>query len=73
MALYCVNKKAQTTGRHNGQHEVHNVNKCDRLPNVENRKSLGYHASCKDAVKEAKKIYWNSNGCYWCARECDTG
>ena len=25
------------------------------------------------AVSEARKIFSQSNGCYWCARECHTG
>ena len=36
MANYCVNKIAQTKS---GDHEVHNVDTCKRLPNLVNRQA----------------------------------
>ncbi len=51
MKNYYVNKKAQA----NGDHEVHHEN-CIYLPDIENRKYLGIFSTCKEAVKEAKKI-----------------
>lgn len=67
MAFYYVNKNAQD----NGDHEVH---KSDclfiRLP--ANRLSLGSHASCKSAVREAKKYYPQSNRCHFCSKEYHT-
>ncbi len=64
---YYVNNKAQS----NGDHEVHTEN-CRYLPNSDNRKYLGEFSNCGDAVKEAKKIYSQSNGCYYCSRTCHT-
>jgi len=67
MAKYYVNKNAQS----NGDHEVHKTG-CSYMPNVENRKYLGEFSNCNDAVKEAKKTYSKSNGCYYCSNECHT-
>ena len=67
MAYYYVNKKAQE----NGDHEVHRSG-CDFMPSEENRLYLGDFSSCQPAVAEAKKHYSQSNGCYYCARECHT-
>lgn len=67
MAQYYVNKQAQD----NGDHEVHKVG-CSFFPNSENRKYLGSFSNCHDAVREAKKYYSQSNGCYYCSRECHT-
>lgn len=65
MPRYYVNNEAQT----NGDHEVHKEN-CRYLPN--DRTDLGIHSSCHSAVKKAKSIYSQSNGCIHCARECHT-
>jgi hypothetical protein len=67
MATYYVNTQAQP----NGDHEVH-VQSCSRLPAVHNRLSLGEHSGCRSAVIAAKAYYRQSNGCYWCSRECHT-
>lgn len=63
---YYVNNKAQV----NGDHEVHREN-CQYLPL--DRKYVGNHATCAEAVREAIKIYPKSNGCATCSRECNTG
>ena len=68
MAAYYVNKNAQS----NGDHEVHTTG-CSFMPDVANRLYLGDFASCGPAVTEAKKRYRQSNGCYFCARPCNTG
>ena len=68
MARYCVNKNSQS----NGDHEVHNLSTCTRLPNPENRHALGEHANCQSAVREAKRTYPKSNGCYTCCPSCHT-
>jgi len=68
MSRYYVNKNAQN----NGDHEVHTPG-CSHMPNPENRHYLGDFTSCQPAVTEAKKIYPQSNGCYYCSRECNTG
>ena len=67
MALYYVNKQAQS----NGDHEVHKLG-CSFMPSVENQLYLGNYATCYEAVREAKKYYYQSNGCYYCSRECHT-
>jgi hypothetical protein len=67
MALYYVNKQAQA----NGDHEVHESS-CSYLPSEQNKRSLGSFNNCQDAVKESKKVYAQSNGCYWCSKSCHT-
>jgi hypothetical protein len=67
MAYYYVNTEAQP----NGDHEVHEGD-CSWLPAENNRKYLGWFSNCANAVTEAKKHYWKSNGCYWCSRACHT-
>ena len=67
MPLYYVNKNAQN----NGDHEVHKSD-CDWLPDEGNRLYLGTFTNCFDAVREAKKYYPQSNGCYHCSNECHT-
>lgn len=69
MDRYCVNKHAQP----NGDHEVHRVDHCNNLPNEENRLYLGYFDDCRAAVRKAKETYPQSNGCAFCAPECNTG
>ncbi|TAM48240.1 MAG: hypothetical protein EPN55_00705 [Gammaproteobacteria bacterium] len=68
MASYYVNKNAQL----NGDHEVH-VTGCSFMPDAGNRIYLGDFSNCRDAVREAKKHYPQSNGCYYCSRDCHTG
>ena len=67
MAQYYVNTQAQA----NGDHEVHKSG-CSFMPSPENRKYLGDFSNCADAVRDAKKTYRQSNGCYYCSRECHT-
>ena len=67
MAKYYVNNNAQS----NGDHEVHKEG-CPYLPLVKSKKYLGDHLSCHSAVREAKKTYSKSNGCYTCSRVCHT-
>ena len=66
MANYCVNSNAQPTG----EHEVHNVDACNRLPAKENRIPLGDHASCHGAMTIAKAVYSPVDGCYYCCSAC---
>jgi len=67
MARYYVNDNAQA----NGDHEVHTTG-CSWLPLPHNRTYLGDFSSCGPAVREAKKKYTKSNGCYHCSRACHT-
>lgn len=65
MEDYCVNKSAQS----NGDHEVHRYS-CSYLPG--DKLHLGSFAGCYSAVVEARKIYPQSNGCYYCCNACHT-
>ncbi len=65
MARYYVNKNRQS----NGDHEVHRLG-CSFMPAEANREYLGDFSSCTDAVREAKRTYPQSNGCYYCSNEC---
>lgn len=67
MTRYYVNKNAQP----NGDHEVH-TSHCSRLPDEANRLYLGLFSNCHDAVREAKKYYAQSDGCYYCSNPCHT-
>ncbi len=69
MAQYCVNSNAQP----NGDHEVHNLSTCTRLPLPQNRVPLGEHYGCSTAVAAAKIYYPRANGCAWCSPACNTG
>jgi len=65
MAVYIVNKNAQT----NGDHEVHVIT-CERLPLKENRHHLGNFESCKEALVIAKGYNSEADGCAYCCHEC---
>ncbi|PJJ07036.1 hypothetical protein CLU83_0168 [Flavobacterium sp. 1] len=65
MKTYYVNNKAQS----NGDHEVH-TSDCIYIPS--DKKYLGQFSNCDDAVKEAKKTYTKTNGCYTCSNACHT-
>ena len=67
MQRYYVNKNAQS----GGEHEVHTTG-CPTPPNLENRVSLGEHASCRTAVVKAREIYANVDGCKHCCLACHT-
>ena len=67
MYHYYVNKNTQA----NGDHEVHKEG-CSYLPELVNRIDLGNYYSYDAAVIEARKYYYNANGCYYCCKECHT-
>lgn len=67
MADYYVNSNQQA----NGDHEVHKAG-CSWMPDKNNRIYLGNFSNCYEAVREAKKHYIKSNGCYYCSNECHT-
>ena len=70
MPYWCVNKVAQSGS---GDHEVHDLaSTYNCLPDPVNRLELGYFSDCSGAVKAAKDYYSDSNGCYYCARDCHT-
>lgn len=68
MPQYCVNMKTDKQG----DHEVHRLDTCNRLPEPEHRLDLGWHSGCRSAVEQAKKTYPTANGCYYCSPECHT-
>ena len=68
MAHFYVNTNAQA----NGDHEVHEQG-CSFMPHASNRIYLGDFTNCHAAVREAQKTYRTANGCYYCARPCNTG
>ena len=63
MNHYYVNNNAQPTG----EHEVHKES-CQYLPT--NRTDLGYCSDCTEAVRKARQIYSNVDGCYYCSYPC---
>lgn len=67
MPNYVVNDNAQN----NGDHEVHTT-ECPYFPKIVSYTSLGWHADCHSAVREAKKYYNQSNGCATCSPSCHT-
>jgi hypothetical protein len=70
MARYYVNRNVQANGDHEVHIDIDGV--CPTPPNPENRHHLGEFHTCKDAVREAKKFYPQSNGCKNCIPECHT-
>lgn len=67
MARYIVNKNAQA----NGDHEVHTPG-CSYMPDTGNQLFLGNFDSCAPAVAKAKETYPQSNGCFYCSKDCHT-
>lgn len=68
MSKYYVNTNAQA----NGDHEVHKE-ECAWMPHEQHKLYLGDFSNCQDAVRAAKKMFTQSNGCYYCSKECNTG
>lgn len=68
MNSYYVNKNAQPNSN---DHEVHAAG-CAFFPNWENVTPLGNFESCGPAVREAKKHFDDTNGCYYCCNACHT-
>ena len=66
MAIYIVNRNTDS----NGNHEVHRVATCNRLPKPENQRRLGDFPTCHGAVREAKKHYSKVDGCFYCSSDC---
>jgi len=55
--------------RPDGHHDVHEE-RCTELP--ADRSFLGYFPSCKEAIKEARKMYKKVDGCSICSSKCHT-
>jgi hypothetical protein len=66
-AAYYVNRNSN-----DGDHEVHRET-CRYLPAERNRIYLGEFSDCHDALEAARRHYRTADGCYHCARACDTG
>jgi hypothetical protein len=62
---YFVNRNAPD----DGDHEVHEAT-CSHLPAEDHRLDLGQFSTCYAAVREAKRHFPRSNGCFYCARAC---
>lgn len=65
MFRYLVNTIPQASG----ENEVHRED-CGHLPSPANRHYLGSFNNCKAAVKAAKILYKNVDGCYYCCNDC---
>lgn len=65
MFKYYVNRRTQA----NGDHEVHKEG-CAFMPDPENRIYLGNFYFCREAVRESKIHFSQTNGCYYCSNEC---
>jgi len=69
MPKFCVNKNPQSSG----EHEVHNLDTCNNLPDKKNQHDLGTFATCRGAVRKAKEEGFNNvDGCFHCCPECHT-
>lgn len=69
MPRYYVNRNAQPSG----EHEVHKTSSaCPHHADAENQKDLGYHDSCRDAIRKAKETYSSVDGCAYCVPNCHT-
>ena len=64
---YYINRRAQLTG----EREVH-AEDCVYLPDIMNREYLGMFESPQKAVEEARKYYFNVDGCYFCCYPAHT-
>ena len=67
---YYVNKIS--TGNPNFNHEVH-AEGCVWMPSAANRQDLGCFSSCAEAVRKAKTLYTNVDGCATCCPSCHHG
>jgi len=68
MPSYYVNRRAQP----NGDHEVH-VKGCSWFPEPGSDIYVGEFVDCRGALHKAKAYFDQVNGCYYCARQCNTG
>lgn len=66
---YVNNDQTKNPGFH---HEVHTEEHAKEL-GIYNKTYLGYFNSCAGAVKEAKTIFSDADGCVICCSECHEG
>jgi hypothetical protein len=72
---YCYNYYISTNSQSDGEHEVHReVHRegCRRMPAPKHRQHLGKYLSVESVMAEAKSIYPNADGCYYCLPEFHT-
>ena len=73
MNTYIINKNRQDS-KSGLNYEVHKLNDCNHLPNLENRIELGIFNDCEKAVAYAKDLYPKQakdiDGCYYCCYSC---
>lgn len=57
-----------------GRHEVH-TEECSFLPNVSNRKYIGYANNCSEALEKASAANPTMvfDGCFYCSKPCHRG
>lgn len=70
MPFYYVNNdQTNNPGQH---HEVHTEEHAKELK-ILNKTLLGFFFSCDDAIKEARKLYDDADGCAICCPQCHEG
>lgn len=60
--MFIVNKNAQIA---TGDHKIH-TDECKRRPDEENSVEIGEYYDPKVALCEAKKYFYNVDGCAFC-------
>jgi len=68
VARYWVNDNAQSGSN---DHEVHRDG-CVWLPKIVSKTYLGDFSNCQEAVRKARTVYRDSNGCATCSPQCHT-
>ena len=70
MPNFYVNRNKQD----NGDNEVHRSDEvgCQKPASLTNRVDLGWYSDCHGAVRKAKSLGYNANGCYYCCNACHT-
>lgn len=66
---YVNNDQTHNPGLH---HEVH-TQECAEKLGIINKSYLGCYNNCQDALTEAKKKYYDADGCVQCCYYCHTG
>ena len=67
MAYYVVNKNKDS----HGVNEIHKTD-CSHKPYSSNCYDLGYCSSDQEAIRKAKALGYNPDGCYYCCPSVHT-
>ncbi|MFM2292015.1 MAG: hypothetical protein RIS29_1828 [Bacteroidota bacterium] len=67
MDYYYLSKQA----RDNGDHEIHKQG-CRYMPLERYVQALGQFTHSVEALKEAKELFPQANGCFYCCFHCHT-